>query len=323
MLSFLFVIVTALNTFIVLKGCNVCSIQMSDNFRIDGPRTPTECATRVRDASVTTMRGRGADAVASTSFAAFYDDGFAACATAREEDDERDALDGLNARQPVGASTSTRGRARGRRRPSARFTWLVLACVASLAPNAVRAQFEKATDYPYRVCSEQPGAYAGPNGTTDRASCVSLDAGELGFCTGIAWDACVRTDPPALQDKRVLGQYEELTKKQLVMAPELANDPDCLVVMAEYMCALAFPRCDPNPNDALTYYELPACWDYCMNSVFGCTGDMAIAQNVCNASLASGVVVESGRSDVRCTSAAARYGTGVVLFTLSIALAAV
>jgi hypothetical protein len=269
------------------------------------------------------MRGRGADAVASTSFAAYYDGGVAADAIAREEDDARDAPDGLNVRQPVGASTPTRGRARGRRRPSGRCAWLALACAASLAPNAVRAQFEKATDYPYRVCSEQPGAYAGPNGTTDRASCVSLDAGELGFCTGIAWDACVRTDPPSLQDKRVLGQYEEMTKKQLVMAPELANDPECLVVMAEYMCALAFPRCDPNPNDALTYFELPACWDYCMNSVFGCTGDMSIAQNVCNASLASGVVVESGRSDVRCTSAAVRYGAGVVLFALSIALAAV
>jgi len=268
------------------------------------------------------MRGRGAGAIASTSFSTFYDDGVAASATEGKEG-ARDAPDGLNVRNVWGASTRTRGCAGSRGRQCRRSMWLTLACAASLAPNAAQAQFEKATDYPYRVCSEQPGAYAGPNGTTDRASCVSLDAGELGFCSGIAWDACIRTDPPALQDKRVLGQYEEMTKKQLVMAPELANDPDCLVVMAEYMCALAFPRCDPNPNDATTYYELPACWDYCMNSVFGCTGDMAIAQNVCNASLASGVVVESGRSDVRCTSAALRYGAGFVLFALSIALAAV
>ena len=75
---------------------------------------------------------------------------------------------------------------------------------------------------------------------------------------------------------------------QSAMAPELAGEPTCLVVMAEYMCAVAFPRCDPDPLEASKYYEIPACWDYCTNSVFGCTGEMATAMDVCNRSVYAG-----------------------------------
>ena len=170
-----------------------------------------------------------------------------------------------------------------------------------------RAQFQRATDYEYRVCAEQPGEYATTqtDGTTaTRARCVSLDAGELGFCAGIAYDACVRTNPPTTQDKRVLSAFERMTKMQSAMAPELAGEPTCLVVMAEYMCAVAFPRCDPDPLEATKYNEVPACWDYCTNSVFGCTGEMATAMDVCNRSVYAGVVVAQDRPDVKCVSGA-------------------
>jgi len=166
--------------------------------------------------------------------------------------------------------------------------------------------FSRALDYPYRVCDAQVGEYATlqEDGTTaNRARCVSLDAGELGFCQGIAYDACVRTDPPTTQDKKVLAMFERMTKHQAAIAPMLAGDPACLLVMAEYMCAAAFPRCDPDPVELTKYYEIPMCWEYCMNSVYGCTGEMASAQKICNASLATGVVVPSDRPDVKCTSA--------------------
>jgi len=174
-------------------------------------------------------------------------------------------------------------------------------------PTTSEGPFSRALDYPYRVCDAQVGEYATrlEDGTTaNRARCVSLDAGELGFCQGIAYDACVRTDPPTTQDKKVLAMFERMTKHQAAIAPTLAGDPDCLLVMAEYMCAAAFPRCDPDPVELTKYYEIPMCWEYCMNSVYGCTGEMASAQKICNASLATGVVVSSDRPDVKCTSVA-------------------
>ena len=198
------------------------------------------------------------------------------------------------------------------------------------APGGLAASpFGRANDYEYKVCADQPGSYTVTDAdgvAAQRAQCVSLDAGELGFCSGVAWDACVHTDPPLTLDKRVLNMFDTLTLAQTAMYPELAGDPDCLLIMSEYMCALTFPRCDPDPIDPLIYYELPACWDYCLNSVFACTGDYDVAKVSCNASLASGVVAPEGRPDIRCTSAAEGVGTagrlalGVVLaFTLALA----
>ena len=188
--------------------------------------------------------------------------------------------------------------------------------------------FAKSGDYTSKVCANQPGSYAATdsNGTTTRgARCASLDAGELGFCSGVAWDACVRTDPPLTLDRRVLSAFDTMTLAQAAMYPLLAGDPECLLIMAEYMCALTFPRCDPDPVDPLVYYELPACWGYCMNSVFACTGDMDSARVTCNASLASGAVAPEGRPDIRCTSAgvanAARWATFAGVFALAFALA--
>jgi len=229
----------------------------------------------------------------------------------------------------------------------ARACVCVLVACASVAARGARAQtptpappppapgglaespFGRANDYKYKVCADQPGSYTVTDAdgvAAQRAQCVSLDAGELGFCSGVAWDACVHTDPPLTLDKRVLNMFDTLTLAQTAMYPELAGDPDCLLIMSEYMCALTFPRCDPDPIDPLIYYELPACWDYCLNSVYACTGDYDVAKVSCNASLASGVVAPEGRPDIRCTSAAEGVGTagrlalGVVLaFTLALA----
>ena len=211
-----------------------------------------------------------------------------------------------------------RSKARTRTRTSARTSAMMMTMMTMMmmmTTTTTRGQetttsegpFSRASDYPYRVCDEQVGDYptVQKDGTTaNRARCVSLDAGELGFCQGIAYDACVRTNPASTQDKRVLTMFERMTKKQAAMSPALAGDSDCLLVMAEYMCAAAFPRCHPDPVELTKYYEIPMCWGYCLNSVYGCTGEMASAQKICNASLATGVVVSSDRPDVKCTSAA-------------------
>ena len=211
-----------------------------------------------------------------------------------------------DSRARAGATAMARRRQRSKWRLTTTLTATTLATAIGRA-RVGRAQFQRATDYEYRVCAEQPGEYATTqtDGTTaTRARCVSLDAGELGFCAGIAYDACVRTNPPSTQDKRVLSAFERMTKMQSAMAPELAGEPTCLVVMAEYMCAVAFPRCDPDPLEATKYNEVPACWDYCTNSVFGCTGEMATAMDVCNRSVYAGVVVAQDRPDVKCVSGA-------------------
>lgn len=215
-------------------------------------------------------------------------------------------------------------RARTGRRWRMMIPWAVVAVASA---TAARGQFERAVDYDYRVCSEQSGEYDVElvgGGTVKRAMCVSVDAGELGFCNGIAYDACVRTDPPLTQDKRVTLQFDRMTKMQTAIAPELAADPICLEVMAQYMCALAFPRCDPDPVNTSKYYELPACWEYCMNAVFACMGEMDTAQDVCNRSVYAGVVASQDRPDVKCVSAGSAVVTFVataVTMAISIALA--
>ena len=228
-----------------------------------------------------------------------------------------------------------RSRARTRTRTSARTSAMMMTMTTMMMMmTTTRGQettttsegpFSRASDYPYRVCDEQVGDYptVQKDGTTaNRARCVSLDAGELGFCQGIAYDACVRTNPASTQDKRVLTMFERMTKKQAAMSPALAGDSDCLLVMAEYMCAAAFPRCHPDPVELTKYYEIPMCWGYCLNSVYGCTGEMASAQKICNASLATGVVVSSDRPDVKCTSAA-RLNQRVVFVAAASSLVAI
>ncbi|OUS45050.1 hypothetical protein BE221DRAFT_208596 [Ostreococcus tauri] len=190
------------------------------------------------------------------------------------------------------------------RRPRMMILWAV---VAAASATAARGQFERAVDYDYRVCSEQSGEYD----VELRAMCVSVDAGELGFCSGIAYDACVRTDPPLTQDKRVTLQFDRMTKMQTAIAPELAADP---IVW----------RCDPDPVNTSKYYELPACWEYCMNAVFACMGEMDTARDVCNRSVYAGVVASQDRPDVKCVSAGSAVVTFVataVTMAISIALA--
>ena len=181
---------------------------------------------------------------------------------------------------------------------------LILVLIPTLAGDAVAQEaFDRAVDYGYRVCSEQPGDYdvtLPDRSVVKRATCVSLDAGELAFCSGIAYDACVRYDPPSLQDKRVTSAFDRLTKAQTAMAPLLAGEPICLEIMARYMCALAFPKCDPDPVNTSKYYEIPVCWDYCMDAVFGCMGERATAFDVCNRSVYAGVVASQDRPDVKC-----------------------
>ena len=181
---------------------------------------------------------------------------------------------------------------------------LDLVSVAMFFARAIaQDEFKRATDYEYRVCSEQPGGYdvaLYDGSTSKRATCVSLDAGELAFCSGIAYDACVRYNPPSLQDNAVATAFDRMTRAQTALAPELAGDPVCLQVMARYMCAVAFPKCDPDPLNASRHYEIPACWDYCMDSVFGCIGEKEAAFDVCNRSVYADVVVSQERPDVKC-----------------------
>ena len=181
--------------------------------------------------------------------------------------------------------------------------------LVSVAPFFARAiaqdAFQRATDYAYRVCSEQRGEYdvaLYDGSTSKRATCVSLDAGELAFCSGIAHDACVRFNPPSLQDNAVAKAFDRMTRAQTALAPELAGDPVCLEIMARYMCALAFPKCDPDPLNASKHYEIPACWEYCVDSVFGCMGERETAFDVCNRSVYAGVVVSRERPDVKCVA---------------------
>ena len=178
-----------------------------------------------------------------------------------------------------------------------------MSCVLFVACATARGAFERATDYEYRVCSEQPGDYdvvLHDGSTSKRATCVSLDAGELAFCSGIAYDACVRFNPPSLQDDALAKVFDRMTRAQNMMAPELAGDPLCLEIMARYMCAVTFPKCDPDPLNVSKHYELPACWDYCVDSVFGCMGEWETAFDVCNRSVYAGIVVSQDRPEVRC-----------------------
>lgn len=75
------------------------------------------------------------------------------------------------------------------------------------------------------------------------------------------------------------------------MVLELVGESTCLVVMAEYMCAVAFLRCDLDLLEVMKYNEVLVCWDYCMNLVFGCMGEMVMVMDVCNRSVYAGVVV--------------------------------
>lgn len=196
-----------------------------------------------------------------------------------------------------------------------------LALALALAARAVAQDaFGRAEDYAYRVCSDQPGGYdvtLRDGSTVKRSSCVSLDAGELAFCSGIAYDSCMRYDPPSMQDKRVTSAFDRLTKAQTAMAPELAGDPACLETMARYMCAVAFPKCDPDPVNTSKYYEIPVCWDYCMDAVFACMGERTTAFEVCNRSVYAGVVVSQDRPDVKCLAGSSAALRVVVVAALA------
>ena len=194
-----------------------------------------------------------------------------------------------------------RGKSRQTRsfRPTLDLVFVVLFFERAAAQNA----FTRATGYQKRVCTEQPGSYdvaLSDGSTSKRATCVSLDAGELKFCSGIAHDACVRYDPPVLQDDAVAKAFDRMARAQAVMAPELAGDLVCLEIMAKYMCAVAFPKCDPDPVNLSKHYEIPVCWDYCVDSVFGCMGERKTAFDVCNRSVHAGIVNSQDRPDVKC-----------------------
>jgi hypothetical protein len=167
-------------------------------------------------------------------------------------------------------------------------------------------EFTRQGPYPYQYCSDLPGEIGDPNTilTARSARCIPVESGELEFCAGVTYDVCSRVVNPSAYDEDLQAAYDERTARYALERPSLATT-GCFAAFKSYACLLGFPRCEEDPRNPGTFFELPLCYDYCVDAHLRCgqTYDKSAAS--CDVAVARGRVAPP-RKDVTCVSKAVR-----------------
>ena len=114
--------------------------------------------------------------------------------------------------------------------------------------------------YPYQVCADLPGEI-GETDATKSARCIPVEAGELDFCSAVAYDTCSRVISPILYDEQIGNTHDERLARWELEFPALVTT-ECTEAFKLYFCLLAFPRCEEDTDNLGSFLELPLCFDY-------------------------------------------------------------
>lgn len=136
-------------------------------------------------------------------------------------------------------------------------------------------EFARQGPYPYQVCEELPGEI-GDDPVTATARCIPVESGELDFCTGVAYAACMRVISPVVYDEKLQAAHDERIGLWRLEFPALVTS-ECTLAFKLYFCLLSFPRCEEDRERPGTFLELPLCYAFCMNSHMACIGDPTLS----------------------------------------------
>ena len=183
-------------------------------------------------------------------------------------------------------------------------------------------EFTRQGPYPYQVCAELPGEIGDPETilTARSARCIPVESGELDFCAGVNYDACSRVVSPSAYDEELQAAHDERVARYALEWPRLAT-PECLEAFKMYVCLLGFPRCEEDSQNPGTYFELPLCYDYCVNAHVSCGQPSEKSRAACDVAVARGRVAPP-RKDVTCVSRGARNGLANASLAFVLALVA-
>ncbi|GHP10374.1 hypothetical protein PPROV_000910500 [Pycnococcus provasolii] len=157
---------------------------------------------------------------------------------------------------------------------------------ADLQPMTVvynRDDFTRAGPYPYKECIRQPGEIGNDPAKT-HAQCIPIEAGELTFCGGVAYDACMRVGNPSDYDLAIEASY---LKRVTYSNTEETQTAARMCAFKSFLCANAFPQCLEYAElfgqsaEFERYYEIPLCWGFCVSSEMACLADGNAAALAC------------------------------------------
>ena len=181
-------------------------------------------------------------------------------------------------------------------------------------------EFTRQGPYPYQICAELPGEIGDPDTilTARSARCIPVEAGELEFCAGVSYDVCSRVVSPTAYDEELQAAHDERVARYTMEWPSLATS-ECFAAFKMYICLLSFPRCDEDSQNPGTYFEIPLCYDYCVNAHATCGSPAEKSQAACDVAVARGRVAPP-RKDVTCVSRGFRvYGSMTVAVGIAFA----
>ena len=163
-------------------------------------------------------------------------------------------------------------------------------------------EFTRQGQYPYQICAELPGEIGDPDTilTARSARCIPVESGELEFCAGVSYDVCSRVVSPSTYDEELQLAYEERMNRYSLEWPVLVTT-ECFDAFQTYLCLLGFPRCEEDSQNPGSYFELPLCYDYCVNAHIACAQTQNKAQIACDQAVLRGRVAPP-RKDVTCVS---------------------
>ena len=107
-----------------------------------------------------------------------------------------------------------------------------------------------------------------------------IEAGELEFCAGVSYDVCSRVVSPTAYDEELQAAHDERVARYTMEWPSLATS-ECFAAFKMYLCLLSFPRCDEDSQNPGTYFEIPLCYDYCVNAHATCGSPAEKSQAAC------------------------------------------
>jgi hypothetical protein len=183
-------------------------------------------------------------------------------------------------------------------------------------------EFTRQGPYPYQICAELPGEIGDPDTilTARSARCIPVEAGELEFCAGVSYDVCSRVVSPTAYDEELQAAHDERVARYAMEWPSLATS-ECFAAFKLYVCLLSFPRCEEDSQNPGTYFEIPLCYDYCVNAHATCGSPAEKSQAACDVAVARGRVAPP-RKDVTCVSRGFRvFANGAMRVAVGIVLA--
>ncbi len=157
------------------------------------------------------------------------------------------------------------------------------------------------------------------NMLTQLLSGVQIDPGELNFCAGVSYTACLRYPSAAAYDDIVFKARQPRSRKRLQKccltqdeqaytdrAARLALEfplvsPECIDAFQarhfclldrhaaahltrpkqSYICTLSFPQCITDPGGSGSLVERPICYSYCMSAEMACGSNSKLAAATC------------------------------------------